>query len=612
MCDSLAHGGPDDDGIFLDKSGKICLGHRRLAILDLSSAGHQPMSREAEDVWLTFNGEIYNFRELRAELENYGYDFNTGTDTEVILMAYLHWGTDAFGRLEGMFAFALADLRTDKTYLVRGQAGIKPLYYHINDNSLYFASEVKAFNQCGLAIAEDRNWKILFLAFGHIPEPYTTLEGVGMLPKGHYLEWDNQTAAYEIREYFTYQYTGEIRERQAAIDLIRKTLTAAVDRHLIADAPIGTFLSGGIDSSILTMVADQSRTNDLCTLSVNFREAEYNEQQFQHLIASRIAGQHAGFEITKDDFERHFEAILEAMDQPSTDGINSWFISKFAKEHGLKAVLSGIGGDEYFGGYPSFKRAGAIRWLKKVPGFLLRLAEKYAGFRFKRISYLGLKNPIGEYLFLRGCYTPGTISAILGISKEKVLEVLEAFPVSAALSGLKDENRICWFESNLYMQNQLLKDVDAMSMCHGVEIRVPFLDHRMILNTLKIDRAVRFDRKHQKKLLTDAFADLLPQEIRDRGKMGFSLPFQEWMKESGVICNEENYPHMASRKLIRAFNEGKLHWSAAFALYLVHRSSFTPIQKVTKPAVSNHHLRDLLWEPFNLIKTEKLYNYSLN
>ncbi len=612
MCDSLAHGGPDGDGIYLDRSGKICLGHRRLAIRDLSTAGHQPMSKESEDVWLTFNGEIYNFMELREELEKNGYTFETATDTEVVLKAYILWGTAAFGKLEGMFAFAVVDLRSNKTYLVRGQAGIKPLYYRIHDNGLIFASEVRAFRNCGLHIPEDPDWKILFLAFGHIPEPFTTLEGVRMLPKGHFLEWDNETGEHELREYFTYQYSPEIKDHRSAVGMVQETLQASVDRHLIADAPIGVFLSGRIDSSILTLLAGRSLGTELKTLSLNFAEAGFNERPYQQVIAEKVNGNHTENEISKADFAESFGAIMEAMDQPSTDGINTWFISRCAKENGLKTVLSGIGGDEYFGGYPSFNRVRLISGLRKLPRILLRLAEMHSVLKYKRISYLSMKNPIGEYLFMRGCYTPGTIARILGLSRERVLGVLERFPTPPALNDLKGGNRISWFESNLYMQNQLLKDTDTMSMCHGIEIRVPFLDHQMIRTMLKIDPAVKFNNKLPKKLLIEAFADILPKVIWNRSKMGFTVPLQEWMKEAGVISNENLYPGSTSKKLIKAFKKGKLHWSAAFALYLVHNSAATPVQETEQRIVRNQSLKDLFWEPFQMIKTRRSFNYSLN
>jgi asparagine synthase (glutamine-hydrolysing) len=224
-----------------------------------------------------------------------------------------------------------------------------------------------------------------------------------------------------------------------------------------------------------------------------------------------------------------------------------------------------------------------------------------------------MQNQVGEYLFLRGCYTPATIAAILGISRTKVLQVLEDLPMPPILNRLSNRDRISWFESNLYMQNQLLKDTDTMSMYHGIEIRVPFLDHRMISNTLKIDPAVRFNTKLQKKLLIDAFADILPSEIWNRSKMGFTFPLQVWMKDAGIITNESLYPGTASKKLIKSFKKGKLHWSAAFALYLVHNpAASTPAQEVEQPIARNQPLKDLLWEPFYMMKTGKSLNYSLN
>lgn len=610
MCDRLAHGGPDDDGIFLDKSGKICLGHRRLSILDLTDAGHQPM--EHNDIWISYNGEVYNYKELREELQEAGYTFQTGTDTEVILKAYQCWGVDSFQRLEGMFVFAIADLQLNKTFLVRGPEGIKPLYYTANEDRLIFASEVKAFGASGYDFAEDPNWKILFLAFGHMPEPYTTLEGVRMLPKGHYLEWNNETAEYFIKKFFSYKYSKAIKDPEEALEAVKTAVTAAVRRHMISDAPIGIFLSGGIDSSILTLLANQLEASTLKTLSINFQEAEFNERKYQQLVVNQIASDHTDYLITKEELERNFERILEAMDQPSADGINSWFISKYAKEAKVKAVLSGLGADELFGGYPSFDRVKTIAWLKMIPSSFLRLARKHQDLKIKRISYLALKNPIGEYLFLRGFYTPDIIAKILGINVKEVLEVLESCPIDPELNQLHQKNRISWLETNCYMQNQLLKDSDYMSMSHGIEIRVPFLDHQLVKTVLSIDPKIKFSKSQKKKILIDAFAELLPVEIWDRKKMGFTFPFQKWLRSFDKLANEDHYSDTKSKQLIASFKKGKLHWSAAFALYLIQNSKTPATEKsATIMTVEPLRLKNIL-AGMKRVKNQASLHYSLN
>ncbi|NEU06817.1 asparagine synthase (glutamine-hydrolyzing) [Flavihumibacter sp. R14] len=567
MCDSMQHGGPDDEGVYLDAENHVCLGNRRLAIQDLTSAGHQPMQADNGKVWITFNGEIYNFKQLRAELKGLGAHFVTDTDTEVILKAYMQWGLASFGKLKGMFAFALCDHHIHKTFLVRDPGGIKPLYYSLQDSSLSFSSEVKAFAWSGLKLQEDENWKIWLLALGHIPEPYSTYQSVLSLPKGHYLAYSHQTASAELCRYFQYTYSSEINDPQAAVKRVQEAISHAVQQHLISDAEIGVFLSGGIDSSIITLLADGMQKERLNTLSIDLQETDYSEKKYQQLITERTSGRHREFRVGYKDFKDHFGQIIASMDQPSTDGINSWFVSKCAKENGLKAVLSGLGADEIFGGYPSFQRTGSVTALKKLPKSLLQAAEKNPAQKYKRLYYLSYDNPLGEYLFSRGVFTPQVIASILDTDTREIDRLLGNFPGDDAFSSLSKGNRASWLETNLYMQNQLLKDVDYMSMSHGIEVRVPFLDQDLMQLTNSISPDIKFRGNASKALLVDAFKFLLPEKTWNRPKMGFSFPFNEWMNKYEPIANPERYKNKTSADLIRRFNEGRLHWSSAFALY---------------------------------------------
>ena len=573
MCDSMKHGGPDDEGIYLQEEKRICLGHRRLSILDLSSAGHQPMASLDQKYHISFNGEIYNFKELRTELSSFGYSFHTNTDTEVILVAYSHWKTNAFERFKGMFAFALVDHESQKTYLVRDPSGIKPLYYVTTATDLIFASEVKAFSQTNYNFYTDENWKIYLLAFGHIPEPFTTLKSVLSLPKGNYLTWDNSTSQFSIQSFYSFCYTETIKSVTKAVESVRTGMIESVKRHLLSDAPIGVFLSGGIDSSIITLVADQFQKDNLNTLSVQFQETDFSEKKYQTLVSNEVRGNHQDYTFTYKEFTKNFDKILSAMDQPSTDGINSWFVSKCAKETGIKAVLSGLGADELFGGYPSFNRMQTLAILKKLPKSFLRLAENHPESKIKRLSYLSYDNPIGEYLFLRGFYTPQTIAGILDADYKEVDNVLSDFPTDEGVKSLVGGNRASWLESNLYMQNQLLKDTDYMSMSHGIEVRIPFLDRDLVNTALDIKQDIKFDSHQIKSLLISAFKDILPEPIWNRKKMGFTFPFQEWMGKFKEISDPDAYSNNTSKKLIVDFSKGKLHWSSAFALYHINQAS---------------------------------------
>lgn len=572
MCTVLRHGGPDDEGIFINDDNSVCLGHRRLSILDLSSAGHQPMNGRDETLWISFNGEVYNFKSIRRELKAEGYTFHTETDTEVILKAYEAWGTESFRKLKGMFSFALYDKKNNSVYLVRDASGIKPLYYSTNNNRLIFASEVKAFTTSDLNFQKDENWKIYLLAFGHIPEPFTTKRGVKSLAKGHYLCWDIANATYIIKNFKSFNYSEEITDINEAIQLVKEGLKNSVVNHLISDAPIGVFLSGGIDSSILTLIADQHQGSKLNSLSINLEETDYTEKKYQEMVTKNIQGSHNEYFINYKEFIKNFETIIASMDQPSTDGINSWFVSKYAKENGLKAVLSGLGGDELFGGYPSFQRMSTLSLVKKIPSALIRSVGYHPNPRYKRLYYLSYENPVGEYLFLRGFYTPPVIASILDADLKEIDELINNFPINTQVNSLDGGNRASWFETNLYMQNQLLKDTDYMSMSHGIEVRVPFLDQDLVSNVLKIHPAIKFSSKLHKILLIEAFKEVLPEPVWNRKKMGFSFPFQEWMARFERISNPEKYKNKTAKKLMSDFHQGNLHWSSAFALYHINNA----------------------------------------
>ena len=274
MCRALEHGGPDDQGIYCDEQVSLAFGHRRLSILDLSRNGHQPMADTKKNAFITFNGEIFNYLELKQELIKKGIRFCTGTDTEVIIEAYLYWGIESFKKLRGMFAFALYDTLRQQTYLVRDTIGIKPLYYFIHGQNLIFASEIKAIKASGIRVTEEPGWKIRFLAYGQIPEPFTTLKDVYNLKKGHYLVWDHGTSSAQIISYASKYPLPSVTNVDQAKELIKEGLESAVKRQLIADATIGVFLSGGIDSSLLTLLANQQKESKLKTISIFFQRKD--------------------------------------------------------------------------------------------------------------------------------------------------------------------------------------------------------------------------------------------------------------------------------------------------------------------------------------------------
>ena len=572
MCDLQRHGGPDDGGIFTSAEEHVVLGNRRLAILDLSSLGHMPMTYG--DYTITYNGEIYNFHTIRAKLQSIGFDFHTGTDTEVILAGFAAYGTHIFKLLCGMFGLAIWDATLKTLYLARGVSGIKPLYYAVSDGKLAFASEVRAFAPIPYLRTEDPDWKIYMMAYGNLPEPNTTLRDVKMLPKGSYLKFHVPTGQHTIESYYHHSLIEKFDNEAEVLKMVRDNLNTAVDRHLISDAPIGVFLSGGLDSSLITLLASKFSKSSLNTLSIYFNEGQYSEKKYQDIVLKRLSCEHHQFLLKEDDFHENLPSIFNAMDLPSSDGINTWFISKFAKESGLKAVLSGIGGDELFGGYPSFKRMQTVSMLEKLPARVLH-AGRYSGSKkLRRLAYLSLKGAKGKYLFLRGQFIPSEIAMHLGMDEAQVWDRLEQQPQLPSISHLTLPNQASWMEYNMYMQNQLLRDSDVMSMAHGVEIRVPFLDKEFLRGAMQIASRIKYAGPRGKQLLINAFSDILPTEIYNRPKMGFAFPFREWMAKDEYV-KEIMGKNKSTSLQYDKFISGNVHWSQLMTMLLIERYGTT-------------------------------------
>jgi asparagine synthase (glutamine-hydrolysing) len=565
MRDAMHRGGPDDAGLFVHPSLPLALGHRRLSLIDLSEAGHQPMIDE--ELTIVFNGEIYNYLELRSTLKHYGHSFKTESDTEVILKAYRQWGVEAFEYFNGMFALALLDEKKQQLVLARDHAGIKPLYYYIDEHCLYFASEIRAFAKAEKVFEENYKWRSAFLTFGHLPEPITTLKNVVPLAKGTALVIELPSLKKKVQKFFKWSFSGKLKVEEEALQLMRETLEQAVERHLIADAPIGLFLSGGIDSSLLTLIASHTRKENLHTLSIVFNEKAYSEEKYQQLIIDQTGAKHQSFLVTKDIFNAQLEDAMQAMDQPTLDGINTYFISMYAKAYGLKAVLSGLGADELFGGYPSFSQQKKMKIVEKMPRQLLRKLQGFPDHRLRKLSYAGMQNTAAEYLSYRGIFTPVSVASLLGTTEKEIendlISLSEYYPVSTLTNG----NRVSWLETNFYMQNQLLKDSDFMSMWHGLEIRVPFLDKEVMLMAGAVHESIKFKTKPPKYLLVKAFENELPEAIWKRKKQGFTFPFEGWLKENEFV-KPSNHDE---ERFYSQFKQKKLSWGRYWCALLMSR-----------------------------------------
>ena len=532
----LRHRGPDDQGIFLDAQAGMGLAHTRLSILDLSPAGHQPMQLDGDRYTITFNGEIYNFAELRAELVAAGSQFKSHSDTEVILELYRLRGEQCVDRLVGMYAFAIWDRREQTCFLARGPMGIKPLYYWKRGATLGFASEVRALLAADLAPRRICPEALRgYLMYGAVQEPQTLVDGVETLPPGCSMTWrDGRTT---LRRFSGIDFPAGKMEHVEAVRSARKALEDSVRRHFVSDVPVSIFLSGGIDSTAIVALARRCGFENLKTYSISFDEAEFNEGDVAARTAKHFHTDHCDWRMTAADGRNLFAQFLDSLDQPSNDGFNTYCVSKLAHDRGAKVVLSGLGGDEIFGGYQSFhaipqllkwhRRFAATPWLQQVSGIATeRLARQI---RWQRAgTYLQSNGGLASaYWTMRGIFTPVEAERL-------VARYLGAAGVGFSSSPFGDEppsfptpeDGISYLEVTRYMQNQLLRDSDVMSMAWGLELRVPFVDKALFDSVSRIPASMRLAAG--KKMILEAVPEIPPWVAEGR-KRGFAFPFENWM-----------------------------------------------------------------------------------
>ncbi|MFN5989077.1 MAG: asparagine synthase (glutamine-hydrolyzing) [Dolichospermum sp.] len=587
MQTSLKHRGPDDAGIYISTDKQAALAHTRLSILDLSAAGHQPMSTTDNRYHITFNGEIYNFQELRENLISQGEKFHSQTDTEVILKLYQKIGFNCVQHLRGMFAFAIWDDLEKTCFLARDPLGIKPLYYYQLGTTLVFASELRAVLASGLpAINMSVEGLYGYLTTGSVPEPYTLITDIHCLPAGNWLYWHNGNTTK--KQYWQISFTPEAISPPEAEEIVRKALLDSIQHHFISDVPVGIFLSGGIDSTTILALATQTQKSQLSTYSIAFAESEFNEGELAQKIANHFGAKHTEYQVTSSFAKSILPDFLAAIDQPSIDGFNTFCVSKVAHDHNMKVVLSGLGGDEIFGGYKSFQKVpqmvewgkklnrlpflrtglglGLERWgtspkIKRLGGFLKQpptFASAYNTFRgiFSHqeacmiINQLSISIPILPPLvppYQGGKPEPESSSLPLSPFQEGKPESTPILPplvppyqggkpesesssLPLARGGLgwgsTPEDEVSFLELSGYMRNQLLRDSDIMSMNWGLELRVPFVDKTLLETVAPIPSNIRLAQG--KKLLTQAITEI-PDWVINRPKKGFSFPFENWM-----------------------------------------------------------------------------------
>lgn len=531
MTDSIRHRGPDADGFYFDEKNGAALGHRRLSIIDLSDAANQPFYSQDGRYVMVYNGEVYNYREIQ---ERYKINPQTHSDTEIILEAFAARGVASFTDLNGMFAFAVWDTQTEKLYMVRDRVGVKPLYYFQEGDTLAFASELKAI--CTLPCKKEVNRETIsnFLYLGYIPGTETIYKNCSKLLPGQYAIWHK--GQLEINTYWKLDNQIEstvLRDEQQARNQLKELLESSVRYCMIADVPLGVFLSGGVDSSTVAAIAQSVSGSPVKTFSIGFKEEKYNESRFASQVAKHIGSEHHEFTVTEKDALELVDNLLDIYDEPYADSsaIPTLMVSKLARQH-VTVALSGDGGDELFMGY------GFYVWAKRLNHPLAKLLRKpvanalyyFGNNRLKRGSKL-LNYPsqkeIKGHIFSQEQYffTKEEIDALL---TEPCPVTLDEKIISAAraLTPAEDQS---FFDLKNYLPEELLVKVDRASMHHSLEVRVPLLDHRLVEFALNLDPALKMKGDTTKYLLKEVLYDFVPRELFNRPKWGFAVPMQLWL-----------------------------------------------------------------------------------
>ena len=556
MMRAMTHRGPDGEGIFV--TARAGIGMRRLSIIDLPG-GQQPIWNESGTLAAVYNGEIYNFRELRRSLESAGHVFRTQSDTETIIHAYEEWGRDCVQHLRGMFAFAIAEMPDGnanparRIFLARDRMGIKPLYYGVADGNFFFASEVCALlasgcvprRLCASAVSS-------YLLFGAVGEPVTLIEGVRSVPPGHcgYVSCDAASGLFRPEPYWNAaeatkpSVTGSY---ESPATQLRVSLEDSVRHHLIADVPLGIFLSSGIDSTAIAAIASKQHAR-VKTFTVAFSEEEFSEGATARATANFLGTDHSEFLLTADEMRLRLGEAVAAFDQPSADGVNTYFVSWAARQAGLKVALSGLGSDELFGGYSTFSAtpriAALMAWARYAPQPVRKVVsilmlsgtargERPDAIRKASAAFLRPADFPHPYFFARTLFPPQDATRLLHNSSAVWAgsEWWQWISDAAADTANMDAfTSVSWLETRSYLVDMLLRDTDTMSMCHSLEVRVPFLDDPLVRTALSCPETAKNKKGARKALLIEALGDLLPQNAVNQPKRTFTLPWKVWLR----------------------------------------------------------------------------------
>jgi len=537
---------------------------------------------------IVFNGEIYNFKFLRRELEANGVEFKTHSDTEVLLKAYATWGKTCCSRLRGIFAFAIWDKQERQLFVARDHMGVKPLYYSQPLGSFVFASEVRALL---VGEAAERHVDLLglnsFFAYGSVQEPYTLIEGVRSLPAGHYGIMSSR--GFKVTQYWA-PTSGAGADKLKATKAIRyqeiaDVLKEAVSLQMIADVPLGAFLSGGIDSSAIVSLMRQTRSGSLKTFAIVFDKPEYDERRYAAQVAQQNGTEHFELELTEELAKANLSKALHAFDQPSMDGLNTWFVSKLVREAGLTVALSGVGGDELFVGYGGFKKPLSMmewhKWVGRLPTFLGKQVANCAhSERIRKVGQL-MGFPLPAYFLSRQVFSPSQSERLLhsDFYSDPGKWRRDAFgQVIEVANGLDAIDQISIYEMRSYMLSTLLRDTDQMSMAHSLEVRVPLVDHCVVEKMLSLPSEWKRDPLTPKPVLVSAAGEGLPSACVHRPKQGFALPFEEWFKgamrsDIEAFCQDGGnaiFDVKGLRNMWRQYLFGQISWSRIWGLFVLN------------------------------------------
>lgn len=548
MNDSMSHRGPDADGVYIDD--QVALGHRRLSIIDLSTAANQPFKDNSERYALVFNGEIYNFQEVKSLLKE--YQFKTNGDTEVIMAAYIKWGPAFLQYLKGMFAIAIWDTVEKQLFVARDRFGVKPFYYYDNDGIFLFASEIRAILASKL-VQPAMNEQALFdyLMFQSVVSPSTLIKQVKQLPAGHYLIWKDGRS--QIKKYWS--VTGNIHQIQEhsyeqVKSKVRDLLFKSVERRLVSDVPLGTFLSGGIDSSIIAGIMAETNSQQTNAFTIAFDEEKYDESEYAALIAKKFNLNHTKVLLRATDFLDELPTALNAMDSPSGDGLNTYVVSKAIRKSGIVVAMSGLGGDELFAGYSIFRqflelqkynRLFAVSHKFRGIGDLLPVNNK-AFWQLKKLLQLSSSGISDVYPVFRQILSSSDIKKLakLKVSNDFTGQMQSALNEHLpSMSEFSSLSQVSIAEYLGYTQHVLLKDTDQMSMASSLEVREPFFDHDLVEYVLNVPDKFKLGNT-PKSLLVDSTHPILPDEVINRKKQGFVLPYDHWIRnELRTFCQQK-------------------------------------------------------------------------